>query len=140
MNKPKKQAAVIKAWADGADVQWMDPSFTPYVWHYAGSSPSWTESLEWRVRPHLWQKEINARTEGKTIQFRRPTMPWTDGGPHMDIQEDGYEYRVKVMTIKYRNYIHKCDNIITIETAIHDTDECSLYFAGWVGDWQEVEV
>lgn len=49
MNKPRKHAELIKAWADGAEIQikyndgWCD-------W-CIGSSPNWLDDEEYRIKP-----------------------------------------------------------------------------------------
>lgn len=46
---PKKHADVIKAWADGFDIQ-VRNSETSDIW-YDTESPDWDETLEYRVKP-----------------------------------------------------------------------------------------
>jgi hypothetical protein len=47
MNKPHKYAEVIKAWADGATVQYWD-KLNKWV---TQTTPSFDPWLEWRVKP-----------------------------------------------------------------------------------------
>jgi hypothetical protein len=77
--KPHKHAEVIKAWADGAEIQvklagdsvWLDCSPT-----------GWFRNCEYRVKPpppHKWQKEIDAYVAGKVVQYQLsmwPTHRW----------------------------------------------------------------
>lgn len=48
MGKPHKYAEVVKAWADGATAQYFNPP--AYKWMDA-QSPSFDESLQWRIKP-----------------------------------------------------------------------------------------
>lgn len=51
MNKPHKHAEVIKAWADGAEVQFRDPHGKLFQsWTNVARCPSWDTSLEYRVK------------------------------------------------------------------------------------------
>ena len=61
MNKPHKHAALIKAWADGAEIQYKDPEMFEWadVGYYA---PGWCNQTEYRIKPktikyrtYLWQ-------------------------------------------------------------------------------------
>lgn len=48
MNKPHKHAEVIKAWADGVEIEYRDPP--DEQWSDA-PCPNWYTSLEYRVKP-----------------------------------------------------------------------------------------
>ena len=48
MKTPHKHADVIKAWADGAEVQYQ--SQIDAAW-YSTKAPSFEESYEWRIKP-----------------------------------------------------------------------------------------
>jgi hypothetical protein len=47
-SKPHKHAAVIKAWADGAQVQYKYPG--EETWHDI-AEPSWKGIIEYRIKP-----------------------------------------------------------------------------------------
>jgi hypothetical protein len=50
MNKPHKHAEVIKAWADGKEVEYL--SVTTNKWELiSGPYPSWIETREYRIKP-----------------------------------------------------------------------------------------
>lgn len=51
--QPHKHAEVIKAWADGADIQVRDPSFSNPAWTDCGNGPiRWDiPGYEYRVKP-----------------------------------------------------------------------------------------
>ena len=49
MRAPHKHAEIIKAWADGAEIQCrnrVDPE-----WKDIGQSPCWLEELQYRIKP-----------------------------------------------------------------------------------------
>jgi hypothetical protein len=53
---PHKHAELIKAWADGAYVQWYDES--SQTWIDAHESPSFDKQKEWRIKPECdWSKK-----------------------------------------------------------------------------------
>lgn len=59
MNKPHKHAELIKAWADGAEIECRSP-YTNYKWG-STTAPLWLPSYEYRVKPqpkkykvHVW--------------------------------------------------------------------------------------
>jgi hypothetical protein len=47
--KPHKHAALIKAWADGAEIEYFDIDCTD-VWQ-AAPSPAWSIDSEYRIKP-----------------------------------------------------------------------------------------
>lgn len=53
MNKPHKHAELIKAWADGAEIEGRDQN-SPYRadWQWeAFITPSWHDNWEYRIKP-----------------------------------------------------------------------------------------
>lgn len=48
MNKPHKHAEVIKAWADGAEIECWDRDFPEWI---DSPFPNWCSYLEYRVKP-----------------------------------------------------------------------------------------
>jgi hypothetical protein len=48
MSTPHKHAAVIKAWADGAEIEWRSSEFDK--WKFI-SCPGWVTHCEYRVAP-----------------------------------------------------------------------------------------
>lgn len=47
---PHRHAELIKAWADGALIEWRNPEGTRKEWQEA-ASPAWRHDLEYRVKP-----------------------------------------------------------------------------------------
>ena len=51
MNKPHKHAKVIKAWADGAEIEYSS-AYCSSVWRdIENGTPSWSEHFQYRVKP-----------------------------------------------------------------------------------------
>jgi len=61
MNKPHKHCEVIKAWADGAEIQYREKG----GWMKC-NSPQWFEETEYRVKP-------------PTIRYRVALLRYDDG-------------------------------------------------------------
>jgi hypothetical protein len=47
MKTPHKHAAIIKAWADGAEVQY----YALNEWHDLGEQPCWFRDSQFRIKP-----------------------------------------------------------------------------------------
>ena len=45
---PHKHAKLIKAWADGAEIEWFDPEAS--CWK-STSSPGWLNHIDYRIKP-----------------------------------------------------------------------------------------
>ena len=50
MNKPHIHAEIIKAWADGAEIEFLDTASAEPFWREA-NRPSWSVHTEYRVKP-----------------------------------------------------------------------------------------
>jgi len=48
MKTPHKHAELIKAWADGEEIQWRSDYSTDWE---TTSSPSWARHIEYRIKP-----------------------------------------------------------------------------------------
>jgi len=44
-----KHAQLIKAWADGAEIEYKDTVFPDRGWHFV-KSPSWEDHIEYRIK------------------------------------------------------------------------------------------
>jgi hypothetical protein len=58
MNKPHKHAELIKAWADGAEIEYYEDFYDS--WRPV-SSPAWIEDIKYRIKPHVEKKFIFAQ-------------------------------------------------------------------------------
>jgi hypothetical protein len=96
-------ADLIKAWADGAEIELLYPKSG---WKSV-SIPTWSVTCQYRVKPvpHKWQTEYEAWLAGKVVQLRplsggqwrdwqcKPPNKWV---PHCsDMSSPEYEWRIK---------------------------------------------
>jgi hypothetical protein len=68
VNKPHKHAEVIKAWADGAEIQ-VRGSGEPAIWR-DNPEPRFLDCLEYRVKPEkkqLWVRPYSLPGLGPTV-------------------------------------------------------------------------
>lgn len=96
---PHVHAAIIKAWADGAEIECFHKVKSTWM---AVGGPIWLTDNEYRVKPepHKWQKEMDAFNAGKTVQFRNSQYKgeWTTMVLSQKLGygwHDPYEYRIK---------------------------------------------
>lgn len=68
MNTPHKHAALIHAWADGADIEYKD---SLGCWRRCASpAPSWHEDCEYRIKPQIDKRRYRvALFRGSAGQF-----------------------------------------------------------------------
>lgn len=69
MLKLHVHAALIKAWADGAEIEVRSP---PGSGWRSCEHPAWCVGAEYRIKPtpHKWQKEVDAFKAGSSCQWR----------------------------------------------------------------------
>jgi hypothetical protein len=84
MGKPHKHAELIKAWADGAEIQQRYDSIKE--WQAIGQFPSWAENFEYRIKPN-------------TVRYRLCLI-------------DSYKPRVHVINYLQDEGIEKCNSFI----------------------------
>ena len=51
MKQPRKHADLIKAWADGAQIQWYDDSIREHRWKDCGEYFDWGCPVQFRIKP-----------------------------------------------------------------------------------------
>ena len=82
MSTPRMHAELIKAWADGAKIQYYDHIGNRWVdWEF----PSWRPSMTYRVKP---------KTKKYRVALFTVSPPSDGAGVHLainDIQDDMYE-------------------------------------------------
>lgn len=93
MKTPRKHADVIKAWADGAELQYQ--SKIDAVW-YSTTAPSFEESYEWRIKPEPKPDVVEAlclvRMEGLVTHLAL-------GVPNVHITFDGETGKLKAAEV-----------------------------------------
>ena len=138
MKQPHKNAALIHAWADGAEAQYFDG----VKWVTFSGSPNWESSTGIRIKPHKWQKEMNALAAGRAIESRHAPLPWYEvmGVSERTFDDDSLEFRIKPEVLRFRNYTCTgSDGETRVETTIYPDTQYLPNFLVWVGDWQETE-
>ena len=84
MNTPHKHAEVIKAWADGAKIEYRQPKHEPENWEYT-PTPEWHNELEYRVKIEPKKYKVDAwlvfRQDGSLVSIgsTRPFKRSQDG-------------------------------------------------------------
>ena len=63
--KPRKHSELIKAWADGADVEWYDPGTEKWE---SISGPTWREDAEYRIKTTT-EFVCHINSDGEIISF-----------------------------------------------------------------------
>ncbi len=49
MGKPHKHAELIKAWADGAEIEYFDDAYNE--WELVSQTPAWLSGTKYRIKP-----------------------------------------------------------------------------------------
>lgn len=120
---PHKHAAVIKAWADGAEIEYR---YLPRdEWRSCKHAPAWCSSTEYRVKPepHKWQAVMDAYfQEDKDIQIRYadrsiysdPWVTWPGTETEYKVKnyrfdDNRFEFRIKPEPVVLFDYVHPDD-------------------------------
>ena len=148
MSTPHKHAEFIKAIADGVSVDMRavgddTRSWTTLLYFY----PFDNEGIEFRLTPHRWQAEIDAKKARKAVQWKvRTDSNWCTLYSNDIFDEPIYEFRIKPEVLRFRLY--KWSGLRTgavVLSCVSEERAASLelptshFFLGWLGDWQEVE-
>lgn len=149
MTTPLKHAEFIKAWADGAEIEYFDKHYQTWK-KCANNWPQWVDSTLYRVKPqpHKWQHLIDAQAAGKICQMHRDGE-WVDG--YWEFSNPKREYRLKPekQKIKYRVFIWRTQfgaavkavaSLCTYEEQMKEPRENWAGFVMWVSPWIEIEV
>lgn len=91
MAAPRKHADVIKAWADGAEVQARPPGGCT-MWADV-KVPVFSSDWEYRVKPDPYQHLRDALKAGKRVQYNPASQGWMEGNA-FSFSEDPDCYRV----------------------------------------------
>ena len=87
MKTPHKHADTIKAWADGAEIEFLDTLSREPLWREA-TRPTWNVDTDYRVKPepepdlHLYPYAVQYKHEsgyGRTISTRDKLKLTFDG-------------------------------------------------------------
>lgn len=78
MNKPHKHAELIKAWADGAQIQFRDKPDCQWEDWTKEFSPSWREFVGYRIKPEP-KPDIVANVLADITSHTAPAFCWDSG-------------------------------------------------------------
>lgn len=67
---PHKHAALIHAWADGAEIQFRDRNRPEWI---DSNNPTWTDEAEYRIKPSAPETRM---TNADLNQFQRSGTTW----------------------------------------------------------------
>ena len=96
MKTPHKHAAVIKAWADGAEIEFFDTFSKEPSWREA-SRPTWTLDTEYRVKPEPKPDLVyyGAFDVNGLIAIDSCFTKYHDEGDHIKVTFDGETGKLK---------------------------------------------
>lgn len=97
MKTPRKHAELIKAWADGAQIQWYDDSIREHRWKDCGDYFDWGCNVQFRIKPepkpdHIYYGVFEMRGS-RTLDccFTK----YNDNGDQLKLTFDGETGRLK---------------------------------------------
>lgn len=93
MTQRHKHADLIKAWADGAEIQFRVPPCKEWSNHGKGESPSWNIEIEYRVKP-----------EPKPDVIRYAAMPFP-------VTSSANPNQFQTVSVQYTNIETVLDNV-----------------------------
>jgi len=92
--------------------------------------------------PHKHADLIKQWADGAEVQFKyKTTGLWTDTKEPRWVVNT--EYRLKPETVKYRLYLYKYQEDLSVVSCVSGRQEIAQALKGfvrWLSDWQEVEV
>ena len=74
--KPNKHAELIKAWADGAEIEVYQPAFGR--WEEAEPAPAWHTSFEYRIKPEP-KPDVDVKEHIQLHHFQNSPHPTVVG-------------------------------------------------------------
>ena len=91
--KPHKHAEIIKAWADGAEIEFFDKIAEEWL---ETSAPYWSENNEYRVKPEPTTKKVKllAYFNGVNLFWKVGCMPVSSDCKRVPSEDKEIEYKV----------------------------------------------
>ena len=75
MKTPHKHADLIKAWADGAEIEFYDQRYNEHRWKLCGEYPYFQPEVEFRIKPE---------PKPDVVFYGRILMPYFDAPPRVN--------------------------------------------------------
>lgn len=141
--KPQKHAEVIKAWAEGAEIEYKQDD----QW-FSISYPGWFTNTEYRIKPNRpeWQQKlIDAVKAGKTVEYKAAEyldlVVWGtcrsicgDPDNYEFYRSEESDFRIKPKKVTRWQWIIKTDGRPAYETdAFYTADEVKESLIGLNG-------
>lgn len=102
-NKPHVHAELIKAWADGAEIEYFDTSRQQWRPTTSGS-PVWSDIMSYRIKPErVFPKSSLTAKQRYAVAF--PSVTNTNTLPDSWFEEITYNYLEKVADAAVKQYI-----------------------------------
>lgn len=98
--KPHVHAGLIKAWADGAEIEFRSPFTGAWVGYGPDEQPSWLEGYEYRIKPDPFAPFKEALARGDRVDMRMKKTGhgrgygWMELAPGHGVWSDEFEYRI----------------------------------------------
>lgn len=113
MTKPHVHAELIKAWADGAEIEWWGLN----EWRPVGPEPKWSPIVQYRVKPDSHAEFKAALARGERVDMRvkgqPPGVGWFEVLPSFDFKAaPSMEFRI---ALPWQDERDACDRGETIQ-------------------------
>lgn len=149
MNTPHIHAVEIKAWAEGALIEYYNVCTSS--WHACTDNfPGWFPEIKYRVKgiTDPLQEFKDAFKAGKEVQWQ---SQYSNDWYTIDFRtgcawDPKFLYRMKPKTLRFRNFLWKGRSGAVIALTCSEKDQKQedrsswSGFIQWIGDWQEVEL
>ena len=90
--KPHEHAELIKAWADGAEIEWKDREG---IWRFFNSGGAWLDEVEYRIKPEPKPDVVRYAETGTQAIYRVDRK----GGDNIKLTFDGETGELKLAEV-----------------------------------------
>lgn len=96
MKTPHKHAELIKAWADGAEIEFFDTRFDEHKWKRCSDSPMWDRiDVEFRIKPKPDHVYYGVFEMNGSMHLESCFTKINDDGDHIKLTFDGETGKLK---------------------------------------------
>lgn len=97
-NKPHVHAELIKAWADGAEIEYLYKD----QWYPAPSnSPTWSQGIQYRIKP----ERVFPKSSLDNVQLYQSAFPFVSNASAATINDGVFSYLRLVADAAVKQYI-----------------------------------